>query len=137
MDLCYQLNDKQIEQLHTLYQNESWSRGRSLQETQQVVKSSQLCVALIDKEGNLAAFSRVLTDTIFKALIFDVIVNEKYRGEGLGAVLINTIKKHQLLARVKHFELYCLEELNDFYEKFGFSTEVSDMRLMRYINNDL
>lgn len=136
MDLCYQLNDKHIEQLHVLYQNESWSKGRSLEETRHVVRSSQLCVALIDREGNLAAFSRVLTDTIFKALIFDVIVNEKYRGEGLGAELINTIKKHQLLARVKHFELYCLEELNNFYEKFGFSTDVSNMRLMRYINED-
>ena len=136
MKVCFQLNDKHIEQLHMLYQEELWSKGRSLEETQCVVNSSQLCVALIDKEGNLAAFSRVLTDTIFKALIFDVIVHEKYRGDGLGSTLIKTIKNHSSLARVKHFELYCLEELNDFYQKFGFSTDVSNMRLMRYINKD-
>jgi predicted GNAT family N-acyltransferase len=134
VEVCYQLNRKHIEQLHALYQKESWSKDRTLEETQCVVEGSQLCIALIDEEGNLAAFSRVLTDTIFKALIFDVIVHEKYRGEGLGSTLINTIKNHTALSRVKHFELYCLEELNDFYQKYGFSTEVSNMRLMRYIN---
>ena len=134
MEVCYQLNSRQIEQLHALYQKESWSKGRTLEETQRCIKGSQLCIALIDNEGNLAAFARVLTDAIFKALIFDVIVCEKYRGDGLGNTLITTIKNHPTLARVKHFELYCLPELEEFYERQGFTTDVSNMRLMRHIN---
>jgi len=35
------------------------------------------------------------------------------------------------LSRVKHFELYCLPELEPFYESFGFSTEAGGVRLMR------
>ena len=124
MDVSFQLNQKQIEQLHRLYQKESWSKGRSLEETQNGVQGSQLCVALIDQEKNLAAFARVLTDTVFKALIFDVIVDEKYRGDGLGDTLIRTIKNHPLLAQVKHVELYCLPELEAFYERL-FSAHVT------------
>jgi len=134
MEVCYQLNKKQIEQLHALYQKESWSRGRTQEETQRGVEHSSLCVALIDSKGNLAAFTRVLTDTVFKALIFDVIVHEKYRGDGFGNTLITAIKNHPLLTQVKHFELYCLPELEAFYERHGFTTDVSNMRLMRYIN---
>lgn len=131
MDVCYQLNHKQVKQLHALYQNQAWSKGRTLQETERCVKGSQLCIAIIDEEGNLAAFARVLTDTIFKALIFDVIVHEKYRGDGLSNTLINTIKNHAMLSCVKHFELYCLPELHELYEKHGFTTDVNNMRLMR------
>jgi hypothetical protein len=38
---------------------------------------------------------------------------------------------HPDLARVKHFELYCLPELIPFYERWGFSTEVGEIVLMR------
>ena len=132
MDVCHQLDNKQMEQLHALYQCESWSAGRSLEETQIAVKNSQLCFALVDGEKNLVAFARVLTDYIFKALIFDVIVDGKYRGRGLGNTLVMTIKNYSRLSQVKHFELYCLPELHDFYGKHGFTLNVSDMRLMRY-----
>ena len=35
------------------------------------------------------------------------------------------------LSRVKHFELYCLPELEPYYAAFGFSTDVGGIRLMR------
>jgi predicted GNAT family N-acyltransferase len=135
MNACHQLNVRQIEQLHALYQNESWSKGRTLEETRQGVEGSTLCIALADEEDNLAAFCRILSDGIFKALVFDVIVDEKYRGEGLGKQLVALAKSHPALARVKHLELYCLPELESFYARHGFTTEVNNMRLMRRINH--
>lgn len=134
MEIINQLDAKHIEQLHCLYQQESWAKGRTLEETQSCVRGSSLCIAMIDSNNNLVAFTRVLTDYIFKALIFDVIVEAKHRGDGLGNTLINAVKKHPKLSRVKHFELYCLEELNNFYQKHGFSTDLNNMRMMRYIN---
>ena len=132
MEIINQLESRHVKQLHALYQHESWAKGRSLEETHRCVSGSSICIGMIEKEGNLVAFARVLTDYVFKALIFDVIVHEKYRGDGLGNMLINTIKNHPELSRVKHFELYCLEELNNFYQKHGFSTDISNMHLMRY-----
>lgn len=125
---------KHIEQLHMLYQNESWSKGRTLEETRRCAGSSTLVFALMDERENLAAFTRVISDKIFKAIIFDVIVDEKYRGDGLGDRLVSMVKNHPELIAVKHFELYCLPELEPFYERHGFTTEVSNMRLMRHTN---
>lgn len=132
MEAVYTLNEKQIEQLHQLYQGESWSRHRSLTETQHGVSGSQICIGLVDTENNLVAFTRVLTDFIFKALIFDVIVSPKYRGDGLGDLLVTLVKNHPDLAQVKHFELYCLSPLQPFYKKHGFSLDVDHMQLMRF-----
>jgi len=132
MKIIQELNETHIKQLHALYQNEWWTKNRTLEETRLCVSGSQICLALIDEQNNLQGFARVLTDYIFKALIFDVIVFKPYRKKGLGDKLRISIKNHPKLARVKHFELYCLPEMFVFYEKHGFSKDVGDVKLMRY-----
>lgn len=134
MKIVYQLQANHIKQLCALYQNETWSKERTQEQTQRCVDGSSIHIGIIDDNGNLAAFTRVLTDGVFKALLFDVIVDEKYRGNNLGSRLVSAVKTHPQLVRVKHFELYCLPELEGFYQKHGFTTDVSNMRLMRYIN---
>jgi predicted GNAT family N-acyltransferase len=134
ISVVHALNDAQIRQLHALYQNEWWTRGRSLDATRQCVSGSQICIGLVDGEDNLAAFARVITDFTFKALIFDVIVARDARGTGLGKRLFDEITGHERLRGVRHFELYCLPELFAFYRRFGFSENVGEVRLMRLVN---
>ncbi|MDR9830374.1 hypothetical protein RCJ22_32850, partial [Vibrio sp. FNV 38] len=76
----------------------------------------------------------VLSDLIFKAIIFDVIVCNSKKSRGLGVKLMHSIQNHEDLKHIKHFELYCLPEMETYYEKFGFSTEVGGISLMRHIN---
>ena len=134
MDLTYTLTPKHIKELHELYQGEWWTKGRTLQEATDVVEGSQINIGILNAQGSLVAYARVLTDFTFKALIFDVIVAEDHRGEGLGEKLMQAIKSHEKLARVKSFELYCLPEMFAFYERHGFSSDVADIKLMRCLN---
>lgn len=134
MKTIYQLSDKHIAQLHQLYQKEWWTKARTLEDTRKCVANSQLCIALVDAQDDLIGFARVLTDFTFKALIFDVIVREDQRGKGLGDKLMGLIKSHDKLSGVRHFELYCLPDMKDFYAKHGFTTEVCGVQLMRYDN---
>lgn len=129
--VIYRLTDEQKRELHLLYQNEWWTKGRTLYETHGVVDGSQVCVGLTEASGKLVGFSRVLTDFTFKALIFDVIVAPNYRGAGLGDRLVSLLLKHERLKCVKSWELYCLPELIPFYERHGFSDDVGQIRLMR------
>lgn len=127
-----QLDGAQAERLTELFQAEWWTRGRTLEETNVMLASGNLLFGLADEEsGQLVAFARVLTDNVFKALIFDVIVDPGYRGQKLGALLMDWIKSRPELARVRHFELYCLPELVPFYERWGLTTDVGDINLMR------
>jgi hypothetical protein len=95
MNVIYQFTPHQIEELHTLYQKEWWTIGRTLEETRFCVSGSQICIGIIDESGSLKGFERVITDFIFKALIFDVIVSDDQRESGLGSQLINLVKSHQ------------------------------------------
>lgn len=127
------LSNDQIRTLHALYQNEWWTRGRTLEQTQRCVAGSQICIGLVDASRTLLGFTRVLTDFTFKALIFDVIVDPRYRGAGLGDRLVSLVVNHERLQGTGSFELYCLPELIPFYERHAFSDNVGNIRLMRRV----
>lgn len=134
MKIIHTFTDRQIQDLHDLYQEEWWTTGRSITDTRKCIEGSQVCIGLIDDGGCLQGFARVLTDYVFKALIFDVIVTRDQRGSGLGGMLVSLIRNHEQLRRVKHFELYCLPEMFGFYRKHGFSSDLGPIRLMRLAN---
>ncbi|HEU4753554.1 MAG TPA: GNAT family N-acetyltransferase [Armatimonadota bacterium] len=126
------LTDAQVEDLCRLYSGEWWCRARTPDGVRKMLEHTDLVVALAETgTGRLVAFSRVLTDRTYKALIFDVIVDAAHRGEGLGRLLMDAIFTHPLLSTVESFELYCLPERVPFYRKWGFTDELGDLRFMR------
>jgi len=131
MKVCYTLEPEHIEALHRLYQQIWWTKGRTRRETERLVAHSQITVAMIDEENRLQAFVRVLTDYTAKALIFDLIVSLEAQGRGLGRELLSLVLSHEALQEVKHFELYCVPDMAEYYEDFGFSDTSKDLMLMR------
>lgn len=131
LHLLTRLNDAQLEDLWRLYQCEWWTCGRRLEDVRRVVRNSDLIFAFCDSEARLAGFARVLTDFVYKALVFDVIVERAHRNQGLGRALLDAIISHPALASVEHIELYCLPELVRFYEPFGFTADLAGLRFMR------
>ena len=132
VELVHQLSEEQVHRLNALYQNEWWSKGRTLEETRKMLKNTTMIFGLIEPDTNtLVAFARVLSDCTFKTLIMDVIVDSKFRGLGLGNKLMNLIRNHPNLKDSKHFELYCLPHLVPFYKKWEFTDENGDIVFMR------
>lgn len=133
MKIIYHFSDNHIQQLIQLYKDVGWG-DRSAEDIINCVQGSQICIGIIDKENNLIGFTRIVSDFIYKAFIFDVMVNASYRGHGLGQKLMDIVKSQEKLKKVKHFELYCLPEMEAFYERFGFSTNLGGIKLMRFEN---
>lgn len=98
-----------------------------------MVENSGAVFAYTDKNNNLVAFARVLTDFVFKGLILDVVVEKEYRDKGIGSKLIKEIMNDSKLKKVKCLELYCKNEVIPFYDKFGFKKVEGDMHLMERI----
>ena len=124
------LSDGQVDQLVALYQGEGWCRGRERPDVETMLRHSDFVFAYGDAEGRLAAFARVLTDRVFKALVFDVIVRPDCRGTGIGRRILADIAGHAVLAQVRHVELYCRPELRAFYAAEGFA-DAEGVVLMR------
>ena len=72
MKIINSFSEKQLTELHGLYQQVWWAKDRSLEQARKCVEGSQLCLGIIDEDDRLVGFARVLTDFIFKAVIFDV-----------------------------------------------------------------
>jgi GNAT superfamily N-acetyltransferase len=131
-DHLERLSEAHVLELHALYQGEWWSRGRTIEQVRTVLAHSDLVFGIVEKDhGRLVAFARVLTDRVFKALVFDVIVAPEHRGRGCGAMIVEAILRHPQIRSVRHLELYCLPELAPFYRRWGFSEEVGGVLLMR------
>jgi len=122
MRVIHALNATQIDQLCALYQQQWWSRQRTREGVTAMLAASSAVVALIDTDARLIGFSRALSDGIYRAAIYDVMVLEAQQKTGLGSQLMNAILAHPKLANVARIELACLPELVPFYERWGLKT---------------
>ena len=132
-EIISSLDESQVRDLHELYKKEWWTNQRSFEDVQHILENS-LSIAITEKNTKtLIAYSRVITDKFRFALIFDVIVDQAYRKQKLGKMLMEAILAHPELARVARFELRCLPEMKLFYEKCGFSLPTGDFLSMIYL----
>lgn len=79
-------------------------------------------VALCAWDGDLlVGFGRVLTDFVYRATIWDVIVDKAYQKQGIGTAVVQRILDHP---RLKKIELIWLcTRRPGFYERLGFSSQ--------------
>lgn len=125
------LNNPQIVELCQMYQQEWWSQGRKSEDVAKMLAHSDLIVALCDRQTDrLVAFSRIITDFVYRGLILDVIVMQAYRGQGLGRKLLTTIVNHPQLIEVETLILFCQPNMVKFYQQWGFHEGKKDIRLM-------
>ena len=69
----------------------------------------------------LIGFGRVLTDFVYRATIWDVIVDKTFQKQGIGTEIVQRILNHPRLKRVELFWL-CTRRPG-FYDKLGFSSK--------------
>ena len=132
--IIHELTSKQIGQLLELLKQVWWTKDRTEAEVVTMLKNS-MSFGLINDTQDLIGYARVLTDEIKYAFIFDVMLAEHLRGNGLGKVLMEAIIAHPRLKNIKNFELTCAPDMVGFYERFGFSEDygvkVRPMRLSK------
>jgi len=132
--LVSELTDAQIDQLMALYRNEFWCNHRRRPDVVKMLAHTDIVIGAVDDEENLVGFVRVLTDYVYKATIYDVIVRPDWRGKQLGRLLMDSVINHPELKDVLHFDLYCLPKMHDFYERWDFKSDVGEITHMRRIN---
>ncbi len=118
-----------------LLSQEWWTRHRRPQDVDASLRASQLVFTAAGSDGQVVGTARVLTDFVYLATVLDVISSQAHRGQGVGAALMEAITEHTRLQRVDSIELICQPELEDFYVRWGFSTEVGRSGLMRRTSN--
>ena len=124
-----QLDEPQIYQLVELYKNEFWSKNRTYQGVVKMLAASDIIIALVTEQKEVIGFCRILTDFVYRGVLYDVIVKPSYRKMGFGAKLLNEVINHPQLKEVENIALFCLPEMIPFYQTWGF-TDVVKLELM-------
>ncbi|MBD2167263.1 GNAT family N-acetyltransferase [Calothrix membranacea FACHB-236] len=124
------LNENQILELVDLYKDEFWSKNRQYQDVVKMLAASDIIIAFVTDSQELIGFTRILTDFVYRATIYDVIIKPTYRKMGLGAKLMDAAINHPQLREVEQIALYCLPKMMPFYQRWGFTSEVGELQLM-------
>lgn len=121
--------------LTDLYQDYEWWDDREVGTVREALAETEVAVGVCEAEtaskasgdepraetgGDLVAAARVLTDYVYYATVFDVIVAADRRGEGFGEELMQAVVDHPDLQAVPGLSLLCRRGLVPFYESVGF-----------------
>ena len=97
-----------------------WAKQRSVEDVRDMLRCTDLVLTAWDG-AILVGFGRVLTDYVFRASIWDVVVDKRYQGRHIGTELVQRILHHPKLAKVELFWL-CTRRPG-FYERLGFDSK--------------
>ena len=102
-----------------LFEQADWAQGRSVEAAQRMLAQTDLVISAWDGSA-LVGIGRVLTDYVYRASIWDVIVDRHYQDQDIGKRIIQRILEHPTLSEVELFWL-CTRRYQGFYASLGFS----------------
>ena len=116
-------------ELQRLLDQTAWARGRSKDGLTRMLAHTPFVFTAWDGP-RLVGFARVLTDQVYRATLWDVVVDAPYQGRGVGEGLMAYVLEHPVLSRVEKFWLNTRDK-HKFYERFGFVSSPQGMVLER------
>jgi GNAT superfamily N-acetyltransferase len=114
-----------LERIHDFLSRSYWANQRSKEKIAESIKNSECFGIYLNNDQ--VGFARIVTDYIVMYWLGDVFIDEKYRKQGLGKKLIETIVNQEEFKNLTGF-LGTLDA-HQLYEKFGFQKDPE--RLMR------
>lgn len=97
-----------------------------------LVIENSLCFSVF-YQGKQIGFSRVISDHSEFASLWDVFIDEPYRGKGIGQALLKYIFAHPRLRGIFRWFLMT-EDAHGLYQKFDFKTEIYNPYIMMKVN---
>jgi N-acetylglutamate synthase-like GNAT family acetyltransferase len=113
-------NEMDFDKITYMLKDAFWSIGIKKEEVIQGARNSALLVGAFTKDNIQIGFSRVISDKTRFAYILDVIVDEKYRKNGIGQMMMKYILNHPDLKNVYQW-LLITKDAHGVYQKVGFN----------------
>lgn len=132
VDVVEPVGPERMPQLLRLFAQAWWTAGRSATGVTAMLAGSDVALGLVHRPTDrLVGFTRALSDRVYRATVYDVIVEAEARGTGLGRMLLDAISAHPLIAGVERVELVCPPALVPFYRRWGFTDDAGGSLIMR------
>ena len=111
-----------------LNQNTFWAKNRSKKQICKMLYHSTVVVSMWH-QNQLIGFGRATSDLVFRAVLWDVVIDSKHQGLGMGKLIIEAILKNK---KIKYVEKIYLMTTNssEFYKQLGFKINNQQSLLM-------
>lgn len=116
-----------FDSIHQWITNSYWANGRTKEAMKKVMDNS-LNFGLFHNDKQVG-FARVITDYHTFSYLCDVIIDEDYRGRGLGKLLMKEVLEYPPLIIMKRWLLFT-KDAHGLYEHFGFTKDDMPERTM-------
>lgn len=94
------LDSDQIDDLLDIYRSTTWAKERGREDVERMLRGTDLVFGIVQaRTGRLCAFARVLTDGVYRAVVFDVIVHPDFRGQGLARTVFEAVSSQPVIGR--------------------------------------
>ena len=108
----------QPERIFALLASSYWADARSRETILKSIENS-LCFGAYDENGEQIGFARCVTDYATMFWLADVIVDERFRGRGVGKALVTAAVRHEQLRGLAGY--LATRDAQGLYERFGFA----------------
>ena len=124
IQFCDRKSVVDLTQLQALFKlGAFWATERKIEDLNIAIENSEPVISVWDSQ-KLIGFARATSDGIYRATIWDVVIDPEYRGAGLGRKLVQTVLSHPRMNRVERVYLTTTHQ-QSFYERIGFEVNSS------------
>ncbi len=108
-----------ISRVKELFSTTYWAKDRDVDIIEKSFEHSE-CIAVYHDDF-MVGFARIVTDYTTMFWLCDVVIDEKYRGNGIGNKMITFLKEQEFYKPL--MGVLATRNAHGLYEKFGFYTE--------------
>ena len=114
-----------------LENNTFWAKNRTIKDLRKCLANSDVIVSLWVRD-EIVGFGRALTDGIYRGVLWDIVIDQNYQGEGFGKLIVKSLLSSKKIKNTK--KLYLMTTYKKlFYSQFDFKEVTSQNLLIREI----
>ena len=110
-----------------LHRNAFWAQERTINDLRKCLANSDVIIS-IWSNNEPVGFGRALSDGIYRAVLWDVVIDQNHQGKGYGKIIIKNILESKEIKYTKKIYLMTTSK-KSFYSQFDFK-EVSCQTLL-------
>ena len=111
-----------------LDENTLWAQKRTTKDIKIMLSKSNVIVSLWKKK-QLIGFGRATTDHVYRAILWDIVIDKNFQRNGFGSMIVNSIISNKLISKVEKIYLMTTD-CKEFYLKMGFTLEKNQKLLI-------
>ena len=116
-----------------LDRNTSWATKRT-EDNIRIMLSKSDAIVSVWKGNKLIGFGRATSDRIYRAVLWDIVVEKSYQRSGVGKLIVTSLISNRLIANAEKIYLMTTEFAN-FYKRMGFQLEKNQNLMILLKNN--